>query len=553
MFWSKIWFFLVAVAAALALTFALVMPRPAERAHVTAERQRLAVACGVVNILLKDAARQRVELVSAFSRSPAVVAALDEAGGLAEIDRARADKLRGDVTQILRPSGGKDAAAPDLAILVDRRGRAVTRFKVDADDFGDTVAGRPLVDDALAGYQRDDLWVHGDQLYLMAAAPVVQRDGGTRYVGAAVIGYAVTNKLAEGLVGSLDVGIGFYVGGDRKAASTPVDFSKDAIVAELDRPRGDDLAADCGADTPFELRAGADAYTGLLARLPGEAQRDQASYTIFVERPKALGFAGTLGAARQDDLSFSSFPWLLVGGGLVIALGLGIGLMIFESDRPLRRLNADALRLAKGELPRLPEDDHRGKFGSIARSVNIHVDKIQRDAKAAKADLDQLLGPTPDDALAAASSLGGVDLLGSSPAMSAPAPSEFKFSAPAIATPTPAPPPVFATPAPTPPPARPTPPAAPPSATAATDFALPPPRPVAPPPPAGRPTPPPARPGTPPPRAATRRRARSTTTSSTRRPPRASSATPRRRPPTSRRSSISSSGSSAAAASRSPA
>ena len=50
MFWSKIWLFLLAAAAALAITVALLLPRPAQRARVEDERQRLVVACDVVNI-----------------------------------------------------------------------------------------------------------------------------------------------------------------------------------------------------------------------------------------------------------------------------------------------------------------------------------------------------------------------------------------------------------------------------------------------------------------------------------------------------------------------
>ena len=110
--------------------------------------------------------------------------------------------------------------------------------------------------------------------------------------------------------------------------------------------------------------------------------------------------------------------------------------MFIEADRPLRRLAADAVRLAKGEIERLGEDAHGGKFGSIARSVNIHIDKLGRDAKSAKKDLDQLLGPAPEG------SLGTIDLLAtalppSRPGGAAPAapppPSEFRFSDPARA------------------------------------------------------------------------------------------------------------------------
>jgi hypothetical protein len=140
--------------------------------------------------------------------------------------------------------------------------------------------------------------------------------------------------------------------------------------------------------------------------------------------------------------------------------------MFGEVDRPLRRLAADAVRLAKGDADRLNEDAHGGKFGSVARSVNIHIDKLGRDAKSAKKDLDQLLGPAPEG------SLGTIDLLatalpsvrpgGPAPAVPPP-PSEFRFtdsgSAPAYQPPArpapaaaPAPPPLLRTG--TPPPFR---------------------------------------------------------------------------------------------------
>jgi hypothetical protein len=82
-------------------------------------------------------------------------------------------------------------------------------------------------------------------------------------------------------------------------------------------------------------------------------------------------------------------------------------------------------------MERMSEDAHPGKFGSIARSVNIHIDKLGRDAKSAKKDLDQLLGPAPEG------SLGTIDLLatalpsvrpgGPGPA-APPPPSEFRFN-----------------------------------------------------------------------------------------------------------------------------
>src|SRR5690606_25822979 len=85
-FLSKIWFFLIALAAAVAITVALVMPRPAQRAAVVEQHDRLAVACGVVNILLSDDARNRVELASSFARTPEIVAALEAASNVERLD-----------------------------------------------------------------------------------------------------------------------------------------------------------------------------------------------------------------------------------------------------------------------------------------------------------------------------------------------------------------------------------------------------------------------------------------------------------------------------------
>ena len=175
---------------------------------------------------------------------------------------------------------------------------------------------------------------------------------------------------------------------------------------------------------------------------------------------------------------------LLLGVTVRLASGLGIALMWIESDRPIRRLAADAVRLAKGEKERLGEDTHSGKFGSIARSVNIAIDKLGREAKSAAKNLDSLLGPAPEGGLGK----GTIDLLagalpparpgGPAPAAAVP-PSEFKFNDPGKAIPTP--PPVSR-----PPPARPgTPPpapATPPRGTAAAPAPKPAPAPAVPPP-----------------------------------------------------------------------
>jgi hypothetical protein len=472
-FWSKIWLFLVALVAAVALTIALVLPRPAQRALARSESNRLQTACGVIHILLADDARNRVDLAGAFARSPEIMNALESASGVERIDEPRMKQVRDIGDNVMKSIQGN--RKPDFAMLIDRRGRVVARVRLDDNDFGDVAAGRPLIDDALAGYLRDDIWAQNGTMYFVSAAPVVKQGA---YVGAVVLGHLVTNQLAEKLVKSLEVDMGFHLGPDGVAGSKTIAFDHAPLQAAIGK-LGDDLAGDCQAVRPIDVRAGADDYSAIVARLPGEASARQAYYSVIIKHPDTPGFLGTLKAVKDSDLSFGNFPWLLVGGGCLVVLGLGIGLMLLEVDRPLRRLTGDAVRLAKGETERMSEDAHGGKFGSIARSVNIHIDKLGREAKSAKKDLDQLLGPAPEGGL------GTIDLLatalpsvrpgGPAPA-SPPPPSEFRFQD-------------IAPPAPRTPPPRP---AAPPSYRAVAP-------PVAPPPPIPQATPPPFSPNAAPP------------------------------------------------------
>jgi hypothetical protein len=436
-FLSKIWFFLVAIAAAAALTVALVMPRPAQRQIDGEEKNRLGIACSVIDIVLADNARTRVELAGSFARAPTIVTALEAASGAATLDEARMKQVRDVAGDVMK---GVSGHGPDFAMLIDNKGRVVARVTLDEGDFGDVVAGRPLVDDALAGYLRDDIWAQNGTMYLVSAAPVIRRDPPVTYVGAIVLGNKITNDLAKTVVGKIDVDVGFYLGNDDVAGSRTIALDHAPMLSALGKLSGTDLAQDCRSDNQFAMHAGNEDFVGVVGRLPGEAQAHQAFFTVFMQKRAERGFMGTLKAVQKSDVTFGKFPWILVVGAFVVALALGIAFMWMESDRPLRRLADDAVKLAKNERERLAEDTHGGKYGSIARSVNIHIDKLGRDAKSARTNLDQLLGPAPEG------SLGTIDLLagalpttrpgGAAPVGASP-PSDFKFHDPAPPAPAP--------------------------------------------------------------------------------------------------------------------
>ncbi|MEM9490123.1 MAG: cache domain-containing protein, partial [Myxococcota bacterium] len=267
MFWSKIWFFVIAVAAAVALTIALLMPRPAERQRLADERQRVVTACDVVNILLRTNARSRIDLAGQFARSD-----VDVASFLGPATNRRA--ITGELSKTARPAATKlientsENARPDLIALLDGRGRVVARAGMDNQKFGDSLAGFALVDEALDGYMRDDLWVVARKLYLMAASPVI----GSDYVGAVVVGHELDKDLADQFVRQLGVDLGFYADNQVMVASDTVPIH-DQILAAFEPLRGAEspIADDCREFEPFEATVSDVGYIGVRARLPGEA------------------------------------------------------------------------------------------------------------------------------------------------------------------------------------------------------------------------------------------------------------------------------------------
>ena len=429
MFFSKIWFFIVAIAAGVAITIALVMPRPAERATNAQERLRLQRACSVTDILMRDNARARIQLAGEFARASDLAPIAAEAAKGDLVSGEQNGKAKRVIADLLKDTEG---TKPDFVVLLDGRGRVVSRTGIEDNVYGDSLAGYFIVDEALAGYVRDDLWYLDGKLYRIAASPVLSAN--LDWAGAVVLGHSIDKDFAKSLGDSLQVSISFYMGDSSVASNNPVQVHSD-VLALIETQRKAEKKLSCSEREPQTVRAGNTEYSAMLSELPGEAGLQGAFYAVFIERPQAMGFSGTFSQVRKDDLSFSEFPWIKLAVLFVFIVGIGLGLMIWETDLPLRRLNAEAVELAKGdgakdETRERLNEDHRGKFGSIARAVNIVVDKLSRDARAAKKDLDQLMGPAPASSTgataAAPAALPGMDILAATPAP--PPPSQFQFS-----------------------------------------------------------------------------------------------------------------------------
>jgi hypothetical protein len=436
-FLSKLWFFVIAVVAGTAVAIALSMPRPAERATVATEAVRLRRACGVATILLTQNARDRVDLAANFARADAPAGSprlkLDDIlynasnGQIVSDDAHKTAKSA--LNYLVDSVSGKK---PNFVIAVNRQGLVAARSGIADTEYGDSLAGYHAIDDALDGYLRDDTWLLERKLYRVAASPVIEQREGA-YAGAVVLGHEFDKELAERLAENIGAHVGFYANGEAVAASTPAQIHKDVLAAyaswrsSVDLANGD-AATDCTQNAQLTIQAGDEAFNVVFARLPGEARMAGAFYAVFIPAPVGVGFGGTLSQITSDDMSFGTFPWLRLGVVFLVCVGAGLGLMYYEGDRPIRGLVRDAVALAQGEAQRLDEMAHKGKAGSIARSINIALDKLERDAKNAKRDLDSLLSPGPGQDSRSATAIPPVGPAGPPlEPFAPPPPSEFRF------------------------------------------------------------------------------------------------------------------------------
>jgi hypothetical protein len=393
MFWSKIWLFLVAAAAAVALTVALLLPRPAERARTDDDRQRLVVACDVDQHPAEErgagadrcGGRGRPAGRGGRRRSSAPARPRDDR-------RRRGDRRArgGDPDQRLAVIG---QARPDFAILVDRSGRVLAR------------AGSAGVDEAQLRRRRwpggswsTTRWpgtcatTCGRSASGCSASPASPVDASRdppvdlrRRGGGGHRGVQAVRRGADAAAGR-DGGV------LRQAGELAVSSSATVLDREVLTEYGKLAASPAALETDCKHRASRSSVSsgkqapggggGAAAGRGAVRRRVLRGLPRGGSRPAGLATARSI-SVRKDDLVVRQLP---VGRGSGSAssarwaIGLGL-LVLVEHDRPVRRLAADAVELAKGKGERLPEERHGGRLGSVARSVNIQIDKLAREAR----------------------------------------------------------------------------------------------------------------------------------------------------------------------------
>ncbi len=394
MFLSKIWFVLVGLVAGVATTAAFVAPRSADRRIAELEGQRLDRAQYAAEQMLKADAHNWIDYAAKLGRDAILAESLDSASRGAGEARLLTETVRGRLKTL----------APDLAGMglesigaVDARGRQVGRIGDREADSGDGMGGLEVIADALRGYMSDDVWGFQGKLRRVAAVPVLSKTR-DRIVGAVYVAAESGKRLAEVWKKNLGVEIAILLRGQVLTATVPESFLSN--IPALIEARGEEMAQ-AKRTRPIPLDVGNERLLAVAAPFAGMAGAQEGQYVLIGKMSPASDPLALLSTTTADDLRFGNFPWVGLGIGLLVILGVGVFLQRLEMERPLGRLRGEVQKLARGEIQKLQDHDYPGKFGGIARDVNAAMERFTLAnpprSETAKKDLDAILGPAPTE------------------------------------------------------------------------------------------------------------------------------------------------------------
>ncbi|MDZ4696173.1 MAG: MXAN_5187 family protein [Deltaproteobacteria bacterium] len=386
MFLNKLWFILVALTAGVSLTVAFLAPQSAGRQLKQAEASGLDRAQYAADEMLKGDTRKWIDYAAGLSRDAKITEALENASRGAGEERMLHESVRGALGALL-----PDPAAAGIALLgaVDINGKVIARIGQKENESGDSMIGIEVVGDALRGFMTDGMLSDDGKLMRLAAAPVLSK-ARDRIVGALFVGLAVGEPLAQRWKQNLGVDIAFLLGGEVISGTLPgtaLGSLADKIAAHEVEIRSN------GRTLAFEVPVGGENFVAVAAPFVGEVRAQGGYYVLLQKRQVTLNAIELLKNVATNDLK--ELPWGPLSLAIVGMLVIGLVLQAREIEGPLKRLRDDLQRLARGDVQKIDDGRHPGRFGGIARDINASIERFGGHAAGDRRDLNQMLG---DDA-----------------------------------------------------------------------------------------------------------------------------------------------------------
>lgn len=393
---SRFWYVILAILAIVGVMAAMVASNVVNEQRTDLVTRVLTRDHTVLEQALEIEARARLDALAPFAANRDVRSALRQASARAPGAAVPEPVAAGLAAKIAELNGQLADMRGDLLFAVDDEGWIVSAVAPGRIPAGAGIGEFPLVARALEGYVRDDVWVYNDDIYRMAARPVI--DGG-QYVGAIIHGKRADEGFAERLSTTRLPGatIAFFIGPDVKAGH----------MASGDAPRTEEL----GGELLTRMLADPEVQSGERAavqQLPGGGL---AVYSLVhgTAREANVGYAIARPVPRLEKpwdlvLSTPTAEWLEVAklwpvwAIFAVLILVAMFCVWLERDRPLGKMRRAASLLGSPES-RLTVTDFGGQYRKIAQHVNDALDRTAGEVgpkRQAAKNLDEILGPAPD-------------------------------------------------------------------------------------------------------------------------------------------------------------
>lgn len=390
---TRIWMLLLAGAATFAVASILVAGNIVDRERDDSLNQVLVRDRSITDAALRHEARLRLDDIAGFAAHDEVKQTL-RAASQRDPDNLKPlnTKLVTLLEELNTRLGEMDA---DLLFALDQRGVIVAQLGANRAQFGSSLETFPLVQAALSGRLRDDVWVYSGAVYRMAARPVILNGS---YVGAIVHGKQIDAEFAQKLSKVLGgASLTFFLGQQVMASYVPVNVSdaptQEQMLEVLPAALSD---ANLRKGNSSALMAIGNTGRGVFTWMTGPPKSLQVSYAIARPR-QPLGEAfSLLSHASIKDTGTLPFGW--IAGLFIVLAALGMVFVWFERDRAMRRFEHAAVRFANKQLPRLSPAEFSGAIRRIIEAINQGMDHAieKKRGPRRKDNLDELLGSTTE-------------------------------------------------------------------------------------------------------------------------------------------------------------
>ncbi len=420
---SRFWVLLLAVAAIFGLSTALLARGMFNRGEVVHADENLRRDRFELEALMRLDARARIDAIAPIAADGVVREAVrtkgkDKVNGQ-EGAKALRDRLRTMNQQL-------EELRADMLIAVDNQGAIIAQEGKRPARAGSGLGKIPLVEQALSGFLGDDVWVYDGAVYRMAARPIVDRG---QYVGAVVHGQKLDGEFARRLSDKVQgATVAFFFRDQMVASYVPTDVTAAPTQAELlpllPAALEDERLKKGERTDAVDVGGRARAVFSLIA---GSASAVQVGYAISRPYPAMPTPWAIFDQATKEDID--ALPKSGLAAGLVLLFAIGMGIIYLERDRPLAIFQKEVDKLAAGQTEELDlallSKFYRKIGEGVHKGILVLLEKGGGKSRQQKANLDELLGPTPEALTSSAFSFGGDDSARSAPqpvAMPAPMP-----------------------------------------------------------------------------------------------------------------------------------